>query len=276
MVTSVSRFPTKRLSVKKHHHPWGARIRFHGYARDRCKTDQGPLARCEPTGLELVGIRWLTNIPCTRIRITRARDTENSASKRKRNRPHTRLLRFSHGYRKWSTSSILVPIRHLSFEVYTHFFAFRQRGKYARYISEQGTLPGILMADLNVKHRAGSLCTVIFGRPLKFPPVVLAWRIDFRAEGFVSFRQGNFPPMGSDKIKRAKNRIAKFCNRQASTSQSSKRGIYYGQTFFFFFLLITKESSPRHRLRHELELFQICSTPNVNNRGHFSRREYVD
>lgn len=193
MVTSVSRFPTKRLSVKKHHHPWGARIRFHGYARDRCKTDQGPLARCEPTGLELVGIRWLTNIPCTRIRITRARDTENSASKRKRNRPHTRLLRFSHGYRKWSTSSILVPIRHLSFEVYTHFFAFRQRGKYARYISEQGTLPGILMADLNVKHRAGSLCTVIFGRPLKFPPVVAN---RFQSGGVCLFSSRKFSPDG--------------------------------------------------------------------------------
>lgn len=160
---------------------------------------------------------------------------------------------------------------------FIHTFSLFAKGENMLcYISEQGTLPGILMADLNVKRRAGSLCTVIFGRPLKFPPVVLAWRIDFRAEGFVSFRQGNFPPMGSDKIKRAKNRIAKFCNRQASTSQSSKRGIYYGQTFFFFFLLITKESSPRHRLRHELELFQICSTPNVNNRGHFSRREYVD
>lgn len=49
-------------------------------------------------------------------------------------------------------------------------------------------LPGILMADLNVKHGgAGSLCTVIFGRLLKFPLVVLAWRIDFRV-GVCSFR----------------------------------------------------------------------------------------
>lgn len=100
------------------------------------------------------------------------------------------------------------------------------------YISEQGTLPGILMADLNVKRRAGSLCTVIFGRPLKFPPVVLAWRIDFRAEGFVSFRQGNFPPMGSDKIKRA-NRIAKFCNR-LQQAKVRNGGFITVRRFFFF------------------------------------------
>lgn len=194
MVTSVSRFPTKRLSVKKHHHPWGARIRFHGYARDRCKTDQGPLARCEPTGLELVGIRWLTNIPCTRIRITRARDTENSASKRKRNRPHTRLLRFSHGYRKWSTSSILESRFDTCRSRFIHTFSLFAKGENMLcYISEQGTLPGILMADLNVKHRAGSLCTVIFGRPLKFPPVVAN---RFQSGGVCLFSSRKFSPDG--------------------------------------------------------------------------------
>lgn len=60
-------------------------------------------------------------------------------------------------------------------------------------------LPGILMADLNIKHGgAGSLCTVIFGRLLKFPPVVLAWRIEW---GFVLFVKEIFPrlQMGHDK-----------------------------------------------------------------------------
>lgn len=194
MVTSVSRFPTKRLSVKKHHYPWGARIRFHGYARDRCKTDQGPLPRCEPTGLELVGIRWLTNIPCTRVSGLFALVTQKILLRNESGIAH---IPASYVFptdiesdRRRRSSSRFDTCR----SRFIHTFSLFAKGENMLcYISEQGTLPGILMADLNVKHRAGSLCTVIFGRPLKFPPVVAN---RFQSGGVCLFSSRKFSPDG--------------------------------------------------------------------------------
>lgn len=182
----MSRFPRKRLSVKKQR---TARIRFHGYTRDRCKTDQGPLAvRTDRP--------WISRYSMTDEHIVHAYPDyswswhRNSASKRKRNRPHARLLCFSR-ISKVTTASRLDSSPRLDTcrsRLRTFSLFIVTRGKICSLYSEQGMLPGILMADLNVKHGgAGSLCTVIFGRLLKFPPVVLAWRIDFRV-GVCSFR----------------------------------------------------------------------------------------
>lgn len=82
---------------------------------------------CEPTGLELVGVRWLTNISCTRIRITRDRDTEILV-RNESGIAHIPASYVSHGYRKWRPSRLVSSrfffptIREL-FEV-IHFFAF--------------------------------------------------------------------------------------------------------------------------------------------------------
>lgn len=137
---------------------------------------------CEPTGLELVGVRWLTNISCTRIRITRDRDTEILV-RNESGIAHIPASYVSHGYRKWRPSRLVSSRLDSSsprFESCSRLYTFSlfspwRGGKICSLYSEQGMLPGILMADLNVKHAgAGSLCTVIFGRLLKFPPVLLA------------------------------------------------------------------------------------------------------
>lgn len=94
---------------------------------------------CEPTGLELVDIRWLTNISCTRIRITRDRDTE-ILLRNESGIAHMPASCVSHGYRKWR-SRLVSTLPHDSTLVVRGYVLFRfspWRGeKYARYIQSR-------------------------------------------------------------------------------------------------------------------------------------------
>lgn len=126
----------RNLSVKKRR---SARIRVHGYTRDRCKTDQGPL-----------GVRtdrpWISRysmtderVSCTRIRITRDRDTEILVRNESGiGRLHTVDARVSHGYRKWGPRLSILPHDLPDLRCYTRLYIFSlftvTRGKKYIYI----------------------------------------------------------------------------------------------------------------------------------------------
>lgn len=99
------------------------------------------------------------------------------------------------------------------------------------YISEQGTLPGILMADLNVKHRAGSLCTVIFGRPLKFPPVVAN---RFQSGGVCLFSSRKFSPDKRAAIKLSEQIVSQNFATGFNKPKFETGDLLRSDVFFFF------------------------------------------